>query len=208
MKKETKRAILATFLPIVGYIITRLLYFTCKKHFQISDKIQLDSSFIVVFWHGELLLQPFLYRRLKAKTRISVMISDHFDGEIIARMIGFFAFDTIRGSSNKGGKRALLGAIRELQNGGDIAITPDGPRGPYHSVADGIIMLSQKTSRPIVPFRAHFEDAWQLKSWDRFFIPKPFSRITLIAGEPFFLDGLELDKAREKVKQNLEKEWL
>lgn len=193
-------------LPFLGYCITRLLFWSCKKRFVVSEKISKESSFVVAFWHGELLLQPFLYRQIRAKPRISVMISDHFDGEIIARMIGFFGFKTLRGSSSKGAKRVLLGAIRELEGGGDIAITPDGPRGPYHSVADGIVMISQKTERPIVVFRAFFEEAWQLKSWDKFFIPKPFSRVTLIARDPFDLSGLSLEEARTLIYAKMTEE--
>lgn len=193
-------------LPFLGYCITRLLFWSCKKRFVVSEKISKESSFVVAFWHGELLLQPFLYRQIRAKPRISVMISDHFDGEIIARMIGFFGFKTLRGSSSKGAKRVLLGAIRELEGGGDIAITPDGPRGPYHSVADGIVMISQKTERPIVVFRAFFEEAWQLKSWDKFFIPKPFSRVTLIARDPFELSGLSLEEAKRLIHAKMTEE--
>lgn len=193
-------------LPFLGYCITRLLFWSCKKRFVVSEKISKESSFVVAFWHGELLLQPFLYRQIRAKPRISVMISDHFDGEIIARMIGFFGFKTLRGSSSKGAKRVLLGAIRELEGGGDIAITPDGPRGPYHSVADGIVMISQKTERPIVVFRAFFEEAWQLKSWDKFFIPKPFSRVTLIARDPFDLSGLSLEEAKRLIHAKMTEE--
>lgn len=193
-------------LPFLGYCITRLLFWSCKKRFVVSEKISKESSFVVAFWHGELLLQPFLYRQIRAKPRISVMISDHFDGEIIARMIGFFGFKTLRGSSSKGAKRVLLGAIRELEGGGDIAITPDGPRGPYHSVADGIVMISQKTERPIVVFRAFFEEAWQLKSWDKFFIPKPFSRVTLIARDPFDLSGLSLEEAKTLIYAKMTEE--
>lgn len=193
-------------LPFLGYCITRLLFWSCKKRFVVSEKISKESSFVVAFWHGELLLQPFLYRQIRAKPRISVMISDHFDGEIIARMIGFFGFKTLRGSSSKGAKRVLLGAIRELEGGGDIAITPDGPRGPYHSVADGIVMISQKTERPIVVFRAFFEEAWQLKSWDKFFIPKPFSRVTLIARDPFDLSGLSLEEAKRLIYAKMTEE--
>ncbi|MGD9595415.1 lysophospholipid acyltransferase family protein [Wolinella succinogenes] len=193
-------------LPFLGYCITRLLFWSCKKRFVVSEKISKEGSFVVAFWHGELLLQPFLYRQIRAQPRISVMISDHFDGEIIARMIGFFGFKTLRGSSSKGAKRVLLGAIRELEGGGDIAITPDGPRGPYHSVADGIVMISQKTGRPIVVFRAFFEEAWQLKSWDRFFIPKPFSRVTLIARDPFELSGLSLEEAKRLIHAKMTEE--
>lgn len=203
--KNLKRALLLWIFPILGYLIVRLLFWSCKKRYEISEAIP-QSGVVVAFWHGELLLQPFLYHRLRAKPRISVMISEHFDGEIIARLIGFFGLETIRGSSSKGGKRALLRAIRELDGGGDVAITPDGPRGPYHSVADGIIALSQKTARPIVIFRAHFSNAWHLKSWDKFAIPKPFSSVRLIAHEPLSVEGLSLEEARSLIKQKMEEE--
>ncbi len=202
--KKLKQIALLWLAPALGFLITHLLAWSCKRRYVISEKLPKNRAILIAFWHGELLMQPFLYRKIRAIPNISVMISDHFDGEIIARLIGFFGFKTIRGSSTRGAKRVLLNAIRELQNGTDVAITPDGPRGPYHSIADGIVLLAQKTDAPIIVFEAVFENAWRLRSWDKFAIPKPFSTITLIAHDPFYLHNLTLEQSKELIAEKMD----
>lgn len=128
------------------------------------------------------------------------MISEHFDGEIIARIISFFGFSTVRGSSSKGGARVLIEAIKTLKDGEDIAITPDGPRGPRHSVADGIVALAQKTNSKIVLFNYQATDFWQLKSWDKFVVPKPFSKITFFADKVLDISQMNSEEAKEFIK--------
>ena len=160
------------------------------------------SNFIIAFWHGELLFQPFLYKRIK-KPKIAVMISDHFDGELIAKTISYFGFETIRGSSSRGAARVLLSALKKLEEGYEVAITPDGPRGPRHSIADGIVAIAKKSERPIVVFRTKCSASWRLKSWDRFEIPKPFSKVEHIARDPIYVSDMELKEAREFIKKEM-----
>lgn len=131
------------------------------------------------------------------------MISEHFDGEIISRLIGYFGLESIRGSSKKGAAKVLIAAIRKLKEGYDIAITPDGPRGPRHSVQNGIVAISRKTGASIVAFNCRPSSFWQLKSWDRFVIPKPFCTLVFRASAPFGLDGLSDEEAKELVKKRL-----
>lgn len=197
-----KRKLLAWVLPPVGFILILLLRLSCRIRIDASKDLS-SSPFIVAFWHGELLFQPFLYRKIRGSHPIAVMISEHFDGEIIARIIAFFGFETVRGSGRKNGVKALLAAIKKLESGYDIAITPDGPKGPRHSVADGIVAMAQKKSVPVVAFHIEASRYWRLKSWDGFIIPKPFSSITLYAGEPFLLDGMEMDAAKALVHERL-----
>ncbi len=180
----------------------RLLYASCKKRFILPKELPCEP-FIVAFWHGELLMQPFLYKRVRGSHPVAVMISEHFDGELIARTIEHFGFSAIRGSSRRGGAKVLVAAIKKLKEGYDIAITPDGPRGPRHSVASGIVALSQKTGAKIVPFSYEASAFWQLKSWDHFTIPKPFSTLFFRVGEPFDVAGLEEDEAKEFVKNQM-----
>jgi len=134
------------------------------------------------------------------------MISEHFDGEIIAKIISFFGFSSIRGSSSKGGARVLIEAIKTAKGGEDIAITPDGPRGPRHSVADGIVALSQKTGAKIVVFNYQASRSWQLKSWDKFVVPKPFSKISFFADKVVDISGLEPEKAKELIREQMLKD--
>ena len=202
MKKETKRKILSKILPPIGAFLIRFIYYTCKKEFHIPKSLPKDP-FIVAFWHGNLLMQPYLYKKIRKNHKIAVMISEHFDGEIIAKTIKSFGFETVRGSSKKGAARVLLQAIRKLRDGYDIAITPDGPRGPIFSVADGIVALSQKEDVYIVPFYYKSSNFWQLNSWDRFLIPKPFSKLIFIAGEPFKVKGMEKEAAKNYIKNRM-----
>ena len=133
---------------------------------------------IFVLWHGQML--PLLYQHRNQKVR--VLISEHRDGELVARTALALGFGTVRGSSTRGAGRALLGLVREVEAGRDIAVTPDGPRGPAKSFAPGALVVAQRTGARIVPVTAVAKSAWHLRSWDRFMIPKPFSRVIISYG--------------------------
>ena len=148
-------------------------------------------------------MEPFLYQKGRKGHRVAAMISTHGDGELIARLIGYFGFSTVRGSSRRGGAKALVSALRAIDDGCDIAITPDGPKGPRYSIADGIVVISQKKDIPIVPFSYTASRYWQLSSWDKFVIPNPFSTITYTMGDPFFVTDLSIDEAKKVVNERL-----
>ncbi len=131
------------------------------------------------------------------------MISEHFDGELIARVIAFFGLNALRGSPKKGGAKALIGAFRKLRSGDDIAITPDGPRGPIFSVAPGIVALAKKSDSYIVPFCYRPSRYWRLKSWDRFIIPKPFCTIDFFIGKPFKIGQMSDNEAEAFIKERM-----
>ncbi|MEO7455317.1 MAG: lysophospholipid acyltransferase family protein [Gemmatimonadaceae bacterium] len=135
---------------------------------------------IFALWHGELL--PLLWQQRGDK--VAIVISDHRDGEIIAKIAESLGYATVRGSSSKGGSRALIGFMRAIDEGYDGAITPDGPRGPARVFAPGAAVAAQRTGAYIVPIRAVAARSWRLKSWDRFLIPKPFTRVDVHYGEP------------------------
>jgi len=190
-------------LPTLGYGLLRLLYWSYRIDYRLPKQLP-SGPLIIAFWHGDMLMQPYLYLRLRPTARrIAVIIGTHKDGEYIARLLGHFGFETVRGSSNRHPARALLGSLRKMQQGHDIAITPDGPRGPRHSVADGVVTLAQKSQCAIIPFTMTAAHGWHLQSWDRFIIPRPFSKIELCAGEPFRVDHLSLDEARQLVAEKL-----
>ena len=115
---------------------------------------------------------------------VAILISSHRDGELIARTAQRFHFRTVRGSTSRGGGRALLGLVRELERGGEVAVTPDGPRGPAERFAPGALVAAQRANAHIVPVAAVADRAWRLKSWDRFLVPKPFARVTVAYGPP------------------------
>ena len=149
---------------------------------------------IFTLWHGEML--PLLWHQ--RGENIAIMISEHRDGEIIARIAESLGFHTVRGSSSKGASRALIGLMRELDAGRDGAITPDGPRGPAHVFAPGVAVAAQRTGAMILPIRARASSAWRLKSWDRFVIPKPFAKVTVTFGP---LTPVVADSPREAAEQ-------
>ena len=149
-------------------------------------------AFIFTLWHGHLLAQTWLRRR----EGITTMISEHRDGEIIARLVESWGYRTVRGSTSRGAGRALLGMVRDLQAGKEFAITPDGPRGPAGVAQAGVLLASEKSGAPIVPMRSEVTRAWRLGSWDRFLVPKPFAKITVVYGDPWI--PLAADEAAQR----------
>jgi lysophospholipid acyltransferase (LPLAT)-like uncharacterized protein len=136
--------------------------------------------FIFSLWHGQLL--PLLWHHRKQGVR--VLISEHRDGELVARAAESLGYGLIRGSSTRGADRALISLVRELQAGNEVAITPDGPRGPPTTFAPGALVAAQRSDSFILPVAASADRAWRLRSWDRFMIPKPFARVTVAYATP------------------------
>jgi len=123
-----------------------------------------------------------------------VLSSWHRDGEMSARLMSALGFGVVRGSTSRGSARGLLGMLAKAKQGYDLAITPDGPRGPSGSVERGIFFLSEKSGSPIVPIGVAAAPAKRLASWDRFLVPLPFSRVSVVFGEAIPTDaGAALD---------------
>lgn len=139
---------------------------------------------VFALWHGDML--PLLYQH--RDEGVSVLISEHHDGELIARVAESLGFRAIRGSTSRGASRALVGLTRELEKGHDVAITPDGPRGPARSFAPGALIAAQRAKSPVVAVGVSAQGAWRLRSWDRFVIPRPFTRIRIAYSDPVAID--------------------
>lgn len=151
---------------------------------------------VLALWHGEMLPLLFYHR----SRDIAVLVSEHGDGEIIARILTAFGFRLVRGSSSRGAARALIAVDRELEAGFDVGITPDGPRGPLHSVAPGALLAAYRAKVRVVPLAASASSFWQLGSWDRFMIPKPFARVTIAYGDPLSVEAPNSREAGEKTE--------
>jgi hypothetical protein len=119
---------------------------------------------------------------------LKILISRHRDGELITRTVRHFGLETVRGSSTRGGIAGIKGLARALQEGYDVAIAPDGPRGPRFKVQPGIIQLARISGRPILPFTFSAFPRKVFKTWDHFVIPFPFSRGVFVFGEPIWVD--------------------
>src|SRR5690348_17788736 len=134
------------------------------NHPVVSELRQQQLPIVFALWHGVMLTLLYLLR----DEGVSVLISEHRDGELIARVAESLGFRTVRGSTSRGAARALAGIVRELESGRDIAVTPDGPRGPGRSFAPGALIAAQRASVPVIAVGLVARSAWRLKSWDRF----------------------------------------
>ena len=173
----------------LGYPLLRLLASTWR--IREVNRAPLDrlrdgkKPVIIALWHGELLPLVWQLRR----EGITALISEHGDGEIIARVVEALGYHTVRGSTSRSAGRALLGMSRTVEAGGDVAFTPDGPRGPAHTFAPGALIVAQRTGAPIIALRAYARRSWRLRSWDSFTIPKPFARVNVAYGDPAYVDA-------------------
>ncbi|MEA3384656.1 MAG: lysophospholipid acyltransferase family protein [Campylobacterota bacterium] len=203
LKKRFLKYLQTQFLPYFLQLFVRFIYLTNKKTYHYTKDINPNENIIVSMWHGDLLMQPLNYRDFRKDGDIKVIVSEHRDGETIRKVVDYLGVKALNGSSTRGGAKALIGAIKSIRNGIDVAITPDGPKGPIYSVADGIVVLSQKTKARIVPFSSVPSKYWQFKSWDKFIVPKPFGTIDFYIGEPFSVDGLESDEAKKLIYEKM-----
>jgi len=189
-------------MPYILSLFVRMIYFSNKRIFHFP-KNRPKKAFILTMWHGQLLMQPLNYKKFKPNGKLKAIISYHRDGETIKKVVSYLGIDAISGSSSKGGAKALISAIKAIKNGVDIAITPDGPRGPRYEIANGIIAIAQKTGADIVTCSIKASNFWQLNSWDKFIIPKPFGVIDFYIGSPFNIKNLTQDEARTLIKSKM-----
>lgn len=159
---------------------------------------------IFCFWHNRIFLGVYSHRQ----RNIVVITSQSFDGEYIARFIQRFGFGAARGSSTRGGVGALVEMVRLMKNGLATAFTIDGPKGPRYVAKSGACLLAKKTGNPILPFLAEAEKFWEIKSWDRLQIPKPFTRARYFYAAPIYVpadaDELEIEKKRQELQKSLD----
>ncbi len=158
---------------------------------------------IHAFWHGRVLAATLFFR----DRGIVVITSENFDGEWIARIIGKFGYGTARGSSSRGGVKALVQMRRELKEGRAVAFTLDGPRGPARIAQPGAAWLAGATGHPILPFHIEADRAWTVQSWDRHQIPKPGAMLSVAIGEPIYVadtDEATVEAARVQIEQRLQ----
>jgi hypothetical protein len=167
----------------------------------LREKERRGEHFILAFWHRHLLLMPYSYRG----RRISVLVSQSQDGELIARTVAHFGIDASRGSSSRGGAVGLRSLLRKAGEGYDIAFTPDGPRGPASVVQPGVILAAAATGWPIQPVALAATRCRRLRSWDRFVVPLPFSTVHFVYGEPLQVDRRgDPEEAAEELKRRLD----
>jgi lysophospholipid acyltransferase (LPLAT)-like uncharacterized protein len=139
------------------------------------------EPFILTFWHGRIMMMPYCWRR---DLPINMLISQHRDGQFIARTVRHFGIDTVAGSSSKGGTAALRAMLRSLKTGCSVGITPDGPRGPRMHASDGVVHVARLSGAAVIPCGFSAKRRKVLGSWDRFVLALPFSSGLFVWGEP------------------------
>ena len=156
---------------------------------------------IYTFWHGSIFMATYFWRN----RGIVVMTSQNRDGEYIARVIRRFGYGAARGSSSRGGRRALVEMIRELEAERDVAFAIDGPRGPRYVAKPGAVWIAARTGSAILPFHISAERRWELRSWDRFQIPKPFSRARVLIAPPISVPAAASEAEIEAAQARLQR---
>lgn len=176
------------------------------RHFNASNIMALNESnrrYMLAFWHCHLLLMVFA----RYDKPITVMISRHRDGEYIASTMRRFGVDAVRGSSSRGGITALKEMVGFSERGWNMAITPDGPRGPARVAQPGVVVAAWLADVPIIPVAVISAKKTQLRSWDRFEIPHPFTRVIYVYGDPITIppgpDSEDLEPWRARVESAL-----
>jgi len=201
--KKLKYRLLFALTPLLGLLL-RILGRTVrwKRRYEFSK----DEGVLYALWHGHALgLALFGTDR-----GIVALVSRFRDGELASKLLKELGFETVRGSAeegkaSKGGRSAALKLIELLKEGKNVAITVDGPKGPPFKVKKGVVYLAKKTGAPVVPVAVRFEDFWELKTWDRLVVPKPFTRGEVLVGERMYFspeepDGEALRRLEERLK--------
>ena len=178
----------ARWLIALGFRLLQIWARTLR--YEIDDRLgvvgrPVNENYIGALWHNRLLIFPFVLRRFFSNRRGAALISASRDGDLLADAIKRFDFDIVRGSSSRLGASAILQLTDVLASGRDVVITPDGPRGPAYELGPGIIFLAQKSGAAVLPVNMEYSSCWRLKSWDRLILPRPFSKVRVIIGQPY-----------------------
>lgn len=202
------RRLKAALISMLGYRVIAALGATLR--WRVEGLSHLDEVVaggrhpVMAFWHGRILPATYFFRR----RGIVVITSANFDGEWIAGIIERFGYRTARGSTSRGGQRALLQLTRDMAAGKAAGFTLDGPRGPAQVAQPGAVWLAKATGNPVVPFHLEANRHWTLRSWDRTQIPKPFATVSLAVGEPIEVppdaDEAAVERARRLLETRLE----
>jgi lysophospholipid acyltransferase (LPLAT)-like uncharacterized protein len=197
----------ARWLIAFGFHLLKMLGRTLR--YEIDDRLGIvgkavGENYIGVLWHNRLLIFPLVLRRFFANRDGAALISASRDGDLLSAAIHRFGYDVVRGSSSKLGASGLLQLSDVLASKRDVVITPDGPRGPAYEIGPGLVFLAQKTGAPVLPINMEYSSCWRVKSWDRFIIPKPFSKVRVIIGQSERVRSTSTDQEFEAERVRLQ----
>ena len=198
---------LAGFLAALAYRVVRLWAKTLR--FRLDDRVGFTTKpvgerVIGALWHNRLLLLPHIAGFYVPARPAVALISASRDGDLLAEIVQRFGVKAARGSSSRKGAGAILQLADMIATGYDVAITPDGPRGPAYRLGGGIVFLAQKSGTPVLLMNMEYSSCWRLKSWDRFILPKPFSVVRVIFGGLHEVQKTENDADFESERLRLE----
>ena len=198
---------LARWLIAFGFRLLQLWARTLR--YEIDDRTAIvgrpvTENYIGALWHNRLLIFPFVLRRFLPQRHGAALISASRDGDLIADVVQRFGYDVIRGSSSRLGASAILQLTQVLASGRDVVITPDGPRGPAYELGPGIIFLAQKSGAAVLPMNLEYSRCWRLGSWDRFIVPRPFSKVRVLINPPHHVRRTSTPEQFESERLDLE----
>lgn len=151
---------------------------TAPEDVRNASKCDVPVAFVV--WHNRLFLTTEIHRRYRPQRPLHALISASRDGALLTAFFEMVSgMQAVRGSSSNFGREAAAALVAAMRDGHDIGITPDGPRGPCYELKPGAVIVPRRTGAPLLLIGGEFESAWRLRSWDRFYLPKPFSRVRL-----------------------------
>ncbi|HXH64423.1 MAG TPA: lysophospholipid acyltransferase family protein [Mariprofundaceae bacterium] len=180
-----RRRFTAWLIPRLIYLVHKLLVLTIRWEF-VGERYRPGAApYILSFWHARILMMPYAYKGWNG----SMLISEHKDGAYIADAVQLMGIESSRGSTSKGGARALLEMIRLARKGRALGITPDGPKGPREVVQPGTVQLAKKSGLPLRAVCYATKRHRRAHSWDRFYLPLPFTRGVFVIGEPVYADS-------------------
>lgn len=172
------------FIYGIATLLCKSLRFRVKNIEVIENLQKQNQNFVVAFWHDEMISGWFFNR----KFNVVGLVSPSKDGEIITRILTRWGYVIERGSSNDSGKQALVKVVERVNAGKSFCITPDGPKGPYHQLKAGAVVIAKKCNVPLVLMRSRYSNYWQFKkSWDKFMLPKFFSKVDVVYSEPIYI---------------------
>jgi lysophospholipid acyltransferase (LPLAT)-like uncharacterized protein len=182
--KRVRRWVTATCGPLAIRCLAWTWRIEVVRQERWSGLLAERRPYVLLSWHEALLPVLWHHRELG----IAALVSEARDGQYLAALARLLGYRLIQGSSTRGGVRALRGAIRALEDGVSVGLTPDGPRGPRRVAKPGVVAAAERGGAVIVPVHAEARPAWRAKSWDRFLVPPPFARVRLAYGEPFTVE--------------------
>ena len=184
----------------VLWFFNSLICFTLRKRVNDRARELLSRQSVVVIWHNRIFSPCYLYRYvIRGKIPMSMLTSASKDGAMLSTVAQNYGMRAVRGSSRRRGAVGFMDMVREVEDGCHMCITPDGPKGPLYRCHPGAVKLASMCGLPILPVRIRYSRCWRARSWDRFLVPLPFSRVELEVGEPLHVPG--------KLSEQEQKDW-